>query len=152
MRNLVLALFLGLFLVACNNETANSSSDNNDTEQDSTELTKEDQKDEMEVNIADESVKTFSGTFVEFSLGDRPYYDFKGEDGEITSFMRCEDKNYKFERELSDEEVNDENQGFGSNEDLVGKQFKLTYEIRQEAEYIDGPIGDVKIITKVEEL
>lgn len=152
MRKLLLVFCLGLFLVACNDETANNSHNNNEADKEDTELTKEDQPEEKEVNISDGKDKTFRGTFVEFSLGDRPHYDFKGEDGEITSFMRCEDKDYIFERELSDEEVDDENQGFGSNEDYVGKQFKLTYEVRQEAEYIDGPIGDVKIITKVEEL
>lgn len=152
MQKLLLAFCLGLFLMACNNETANKSNNNNETEKENTELTKEDQPDETKVNISDGKDKIFTGTFVEFSLGDRPYYDFKGDNGETTSFMRCEDKDYVFERELSDEELTDENQGFGSNEDYVGKQFKLTYEVRQEAEYIDGPIGDVKVITKVEEL
>ena len=65
-------------------------------------------------------------------------------------FGGCEAKNFKFSQLLPEKEMNTDNQGWGSNKELQGKWFLLTYKIVERELYIDGPIGKVEIITKVE--
>lgn len=89
---------------------------------------------------------TLKAKFIDFSLGDASHYGFEDETGKIWNFAGCDSKNFEFARELDDAEVNTENQGWGSNEELQGKWFELTIiEVEQE-EYIDGPMVMAKVI------
>ena len=96
--------------------------------------------------------KTFQikAKFREFSLGDASHFSFTTEKGKYMDFGGCEAKNFKFSRLLPEEEMNTDNQGWGSNKELQGKWFLLTYKIVERELYIDGPIGKVEIITKAE--
>ena len=96
--------------------------------------------------------KTFQvkAKFREFSLGDASHFSFTTEKGKYMDFGGCEAKNFKFSRLLPEKEMNTDNQGWGSNKELQGKWFLLTYKIVEREMYIDGPMGKVEIITKVE--
>ena len=94
--------------------------------------------------------KTFQvkAKFLEFSLGDASHFSFTTDKGKYMDFGGCEAKNFKFSRLLPKAEMNTDNQGWGSNKELQGKWFLLTYKIVEREMYIDGPIGKVKVITK----
>ena len=96
------------------------------------------------------STKTFQvkAKFLEFSLGDASHFSFSTDKGKYMDFGGCEAKNFKFSRLLPKAEMNTDNQGWGSNKELQGKWFLLTYKIVEREMYIDGPIGKVKVITK----
>ena len=96
--------------------------------------------------------KTFQvkAKFLEFSLGDASHFSFTTDKGKPMDFGGCEAKNIKFSRLLPKAEMNTDNQGWGSNKELQGKWFLLTYKIVEREMYIDGPMGKVEIITKVE--
>ncbi len=113
---------------------------------------KPDSKQELKPNS---EVKTENGTFnitakfLEFSLGDASHYLFEDGEGKTYDFGRCEADSYIFHRELGESEMNSDNQGFGSNKELKGKWFDITYYEEEQPLYIDGPMGTVKIISKV---
>ncbi|MBT8220254.1 MAG: hypothetical protein KJP00_10530 [Bacteroidia bacterium] len=86
--------------------------------------------------------------FIEFYLGDTEHYIFEDEAGKRWDFAGSQSSKFEFARELDDQEANESNQGWGSNTDLQGKWFKLTYEQREQEQYIDGPIGIVEIISQ----
>ena len=96
--------------------------------------------------------KTFQvkAKFLEFSLGDASHFSFTTHKGKPMDFGGCEAKNVKFSRLLPEAEMNTDNQGWGSNKELQGKWFLLTYKIVEREMYIDGPIGKVKVITKAQ--
>ena len=96
--------------------------------------------------------KTFQvkAKFLEFSLGDASHFSFITDQGKPMDFGGCEAKNVKFSRLLPKAEMNTDNQGWGSNKELQGKWFLLTYKIVEREMYIDGPIGKVKVITKAQ--
>ena len=96
--------------------------------------------------------KTFQvkAKFLEFSLGDASHFSFTTDQGKYMDFGGCEAKNFKFSRLLPKAEMNTDNQGWGSNKELQGKWFLLTYKIVEREMYIDGPIGKVKVITKAQ--
>ncbi len=96
--------------------------------------------------------KTFQvkAKFLEFSLGDASHFSFTTDKGKPMDFGGCEAKNVKFSRLLPKAEMNTDNQGWGSNKELQGKWFLLTYKIVEREMYIDGPIGKVKVITKAQ--
>ena len=88
--------------------------------------------------------------FVGFDMGDAVYYDFESETGEDVCFGGCEDHNYQFAEGLEESEMNSENQGWGTNKELLNKWFIITYIERKQDLYIDGPTGIVKVIIKAE--
>lgn len=133
----LLALFLMAALVACQN-TASKSGDATDTPAD-TENTEAPAPSE-------EKIMTLTAQFVEFSLGDAEHYLFKDKAGKTWDFGGCVDENVQFAEELPAEQADETNQGWGSNKKLQNKWFDLKYAIRQQPQYIDGPVGDVPVI------
>ncbi|MCH2022604.1 MAG: hypothetical protein MK207_09020 [Saprospiraceae bacterium] len=87
--------------------------------------------------------------FVDYELGDASHYTFEDESGEYWDFGECESSDFEFAIGLSEEDSSTDNQGWTSNKDLQGKWFVITYIIREQEEYIDGPVGKVQIITDV---
>ncbi len=104
--------------------------------------------DETENEAIDEDDSAIRAKFIEFSLGDAEHYTFEKENGERIVFDGSEANNYNFGIELPEAEANSENQGWGSNKELQGKWFKLTFFTRQQPQYIDGPMGTARIINK----
>ena len=88
--------------------------------------------------------------FVDFDMGDAVYYDFETESGKDIGFGGKEINNIQFAELLDESEMNSDNQGWGTNKELQGKWFNITYIERQQPMYISGPIGTVKIIIKAE--
>ena len=86
--------------------------------------------------------------FDEFSLGDASHFMFTDESGAKLDFGGNEDTLYKFAEELPANKANETNQGWTSDKKLQGKLFDITYVIRTQPLYIDGPMGEVSIITK----
>ena len=97
----------------------------------------------------DATQKSIDATFVEFSFGDTESYLFEGEDGNLWDFSSCTVPGCDFAVLLSPEEANETNQGWGSNANLVGRAFRLTYEERQQPAYIDGPMTTALVIVDV---
>lgn len=98
----------------------------------------------------DTKAETFSikARFTEFHLGDAEHYLFEDESGKSWDFAGSECEKFDFTRELNEKEADESNQGWGSNKDLQGKWFKLTYVKREQPEYTDGPIVTVEIISE----
>ena len=86
--------------------------------------------------------------FDEFSLGDASHFMFTDESGAKMDFGGNEDTVYKFAEELPANKANETNQGWTSDKKLQGKMFDITYITRIQPLYIDGPMGEVLIITK----
>ncbi len=101
---------------------------------------------------SNENVLTLNAMFVEFSLGDAEHYSFKDKAGKIWDFGGCEDASVKFNQELPEAEANETNQGWTSNKALQNKWFDLKYIIRQQAQYQDGPMGDVPVIVEAKQV
>ncbi|MFM9950973.1 MAG: hypothetical protein ACKV1O_23765 [Saprospiraceae bacterium] len=98
------------------------------------------------------ATQTVKAQFVEFTLGDASHYIFKDEKGQELDFGGCEDTNVQFGVELPENEANETNQGWGANKSLQNKWFNLSYIVRKQPLYPDGPEGDVNIIVKAEEV
>ncbi|OWY20257.1 hypothetical protein C7N43_21885 [Sphingobacteriales bacterium UPWRP_1] len=96
--------------------------------------------------------QTVKAQFVNFTLGDAEHYVFKDEKGEELDFGGCDDKNVKFGVELPEKEANETNQGWGANKSLQNKWFNISYIVRKQPLYTEGPEGDVKVIVKAEEV
>ena len=154
-------LLAGIFFVSCDNSPSSSATKTSQAE-DTTSIETPVQPQELgEESIVDSETptesesekdnKTFKLTakFLEFSLGDASHYIFEDEAGKRWDFGQCEAKNYIFEQELEASEINSDNQGWGSNEDLQGKWFEITYHKEEQPLYIDGPMGTVDVISKV---
>ena len=77
------------------------------------------------------------------------HYIFEDESGNKFDFCRIEAQGFQFDLELPEDEVDSENQGFGINQDLQGKWFLLEYYKNVEPLYVDGPDGEVLVISKV---
>ncbi|MDW7692832.1 hypothetical protein R9C00_11135 [Flammeovirgaceae bacterium SG7u.111] len=92
---------------------------------------------------------TVEAQFMYFSLGDASHYVFEDATGKGWSFGGC-NAGVSFEEGLSEAEANMDNQGWGSNKELQGKWFKLSYTEEERQLYIDGPMGVVEIIQKAE--
>ena len=95
---------------------------------------------------SNEKVMILNARFVEFSLGDAPHYIFEDKNGKMWDFGGCDDTSVSFEKELSEAEADESNQGWSSNTDLQNKWFDIKYVIRQQPQYLEGPIGDVPVI------
>lgn len=92
---------------------------------------------------------TVKAKYTSFEFGDAAYYGFETEAGEKITFNRIDDRSLEFHLELPEAEANEDNQGIGANKELLDKWFTVTYETKQEPMYIDGPVGDVLVATKV---
>lgn len=86
--------------------------------------------------------------FVEFSLGDASHFLFEDESGQSWDFAGNEDPKYAFAQELPAEAANETNQGWGSDENLQGKWFVISYVYKEQAQYPDGPMVNVPVIVK----
>lgn len=86
--------------------------------------------------------------FDEFFLGDAAHFMFTDEYGAKLDFGGNEDTVYKFAEELPANKANETNQGWTSDKKLQGKLFDITFIIRTQPLYIDGPMGEVSVITK----
>ena len=90
--------------------------------------------------------------FIQFELGDAPHFIFKDEKGEEWDFFACRDTSYQFANELPVDQANEINQGWSSNEDLQQKWFAIRYIKDVQPMYIDGPEGEVFIITEASKI
>lgn len=95
---------------------------------------------------------TVTAKFSDFVLGDAEHYIFTDEDGRELDFAGCEAPGINFSAELPEEEINETNQGWGTNKSLQNKWFTIHYITRKQPLYQDGPEGDVNIIVKAEEI
>jgi hypothetical protein len=132
-------------LVSCNGNTKEPAETNSDFEE-------EVPKYANNISRALESENqtfTIKVKFIDFELGDVSHYSFEDESGKYWDFGGYESNDFEFAIGLSEEESNMDNQGWATNKDLQGKWFLLTYFIKEQEEYIDGPIGKVKIIKEV---
>lgn len=148
-----LHLFFSLFLVAslfvaCNETTpdTNTTPDTTTEENNPPESTTDNTPAPVPENTTGTTVKA---KFKSFEFGDAAYYEFETEAGEAITFNRIDDRSIEFHVDLPEAEINEENQGFGANKELLDKWFTITYETKQEPLYIDGPVGDVLVATKV---
>ena len=87
--------------------------------------------------------------FVDFHLGDASHFVFVDEGGKEWEFADIEDTSLVFAVELPESQADETNQGWAPNKTLVGKWFEITYAIRRQPQYTDGPMVDVKVITAV---
>jgi hypothetical protein len=93
---------------------------------------------------------TIEAQFIEFNLGDASHFNFVDRTGKNWDFADCNSTDFEFERLLETAEMNSENQGWGSNKELQSKWFKISYSLEEREQYIDGPMGTVKIIQEAE--
>jgi hypothetical protein len=98
----------------------------------------------------DPLVESFSlkARFVEFHLGDAEHYIFEDESGERWDFSGAESEMFDFTSLLDESEMDESNQGWGSNTELQDKWFDLTYIKREQPQYQDGPMAIVEIISE----
>lgn len=89
--------------------------------------------------------------FIEFSFSDSQSYVFQNEQEAYFDFSQCKVKE-QFSKELSADEANDENQGWGSNTSLQGKWFMISWTEAEAELYEGGPKEKIKVITKIEAL
>ena len=106
--------------------------------------------DEIPDHATDAEIASARLKFVGFELGDASHYLFEDEAGEQWDFAACEGKNCDFGVQLSEEESDESNQGWGSNTELEGEWFNVEYYETERELYIDGPIGKVMIISETE--
>lgn len=139
-KNFILLVFLLAATAACQN----TGSQQQDAATDETAQTAE----ETSTTAKDEKTMTLKAKFVEFTLGDAAHFIFEDEAGKQWDFGGCDDDSMGFARELPEAEANTSNQGWGSNEALQNKWFDLKYVIRVQPLYIDGPDGEVMVITE----
>jgi hypothetical protein len=134
----LIAISSAIALFACNN----SGKDENKPAADSAKSAAVDKP-------ADPSELHVKAQFTDYSLGDASHFIFKDEAGKDWDFASNEDSSYKFAVELPKDKTNESNQGWGANKDLQGKWFDITYTVKDQAQYPDGPMGKVMVITKV---
>lgn len=109
------------------------------------------QFDEIPDHASDAEIIHIKAKFIEFVLGDASHYTFEDEKGKMWDFGGCEADNCDFALELPEAEMNESNQGWGSNPEKVGKWFDLGYFETEQEMYIDGPVGTVYILAEVAE-
>ena len=88
--------------------------------------------------------------FLYFSLGDASHYIFRDSEGKVWDFADISSNEFSFERGLEEEDMNEENQGWGSNEEYQRKWFKIRIKYEERQMYIDGPVGQVALIEHIE--
>ena len=144
MRLLSIIVFsLAATLFSCNDSSK---------KQEETKTTADSSKTVREIKPAADTAKNsmqVSAQFVEFSLSDASHFIFKDQSGKSWDFGGNEDKSFAFNIELPKNKTNDSNQGWGSNTALQGKWFDITYVMRDQPEYQDGPMAKVAVITQV---
>ena len=133
----LLAIGIVTFFVSCKSSTSKK-----------TEEPKMDTVKKIAVDTTSIKEKHVIARFDEFSLGDASHFMFTDESGAKLDFGGNEDTVYKFAEELPANKANETNQGWTSDKKLQGKLFDITYITRTQPLYIDGPMGEVLIITK----
>ncbi len=133
----LLAIGIFTFFVSCKSSTSKK-----------TEESKMDTVKKIAVDTTSIKEKHVIARFDEFSLGDASHFMFTDESGAKLDFGGNEDTVYKFAEELPANKANETNQGWTSDKKLQGKLFDITYITRTQPLYIDGPMGEVLIITK----
>ena len=103
-------------------------------------------QDQTVTNLGSETIKA---KFVDFQLGDASHYYFTDESGKKWEFAENEDKNFDFAIELPENEITEENQGWGANKDLQGNWFIINYEYKEMPQYQDGPMATLPVIIQV---
>ena len=96
-----------------------------------------------------ENARLLTAKFIEFSLGDASHYIFEDKTGKRWDFAENEDPDITFAMELSDDQADESNQGWGSDQSLQGQWFDIKYEYRDQPEYQDGPMASVPVILAV---
>lgn len=140
------ALLLFSLCISCDNTTAEKTVETNIETKIETNIDIPKKTEPAQAN--QEGSTILKAKFVEFHLGDASHYMFEDETGKVWDFGGCDSKDFVFEQELSDAEVTDENQGFGSNKELLNKWFTLTCIKREQPLYQDGPMGEVDVISE----
>ena len=139
-----LFLILCISAFACEQSNENTTGTNNS---DSTALQKRNEDQATEEKKAE--TYQIKAKFLDFDFGDAAHYIFEDETGNKIDFCRIEAEGFQFEIVLPEEAIDSENQGFGINQDLQGKWFLLEYYKNVEPLYVDGPDGEVLVISKV---
>ena len=96
--------------------------------------------------VTDTSIFTIKAKFIDFSLGDASHYGFEDESGKYWDFGDCLSETCDFAQELEESEMDESNQGWGSNKALQGKWFVLTCKKVEQPIYLEGPMGMVDVI------
>ena len=86
--------------------------------------------------------------FVDFALGDTETYIFQDADENYVYFDGCNAEN-DFAYELSEEDADEDNQGWGPNPDLQNKWFMISWTEEERELYEGGELEKVKIIQKI---
>lgn len=152
MKNIFSLIVSVLILSACDNDRDNSQNQKVET------ITKDKVVDVVEEVSApkDDVIELKEGEFlveakfVYFSLGDASHYVFQDTNGVHWDFG-SNSSQFSFAELLDESDMNTSNQGWGSNEEWVGKWFSLICSTDQREQYIDGPIGPVHIIVSAKE-
>jgi hypothetical protein len=101
------------------------------------------QEQQKEPTLPAQEMKEVTARFYSFELQDLIYITFFDQQRERWTFQRCNfnECNFGIEAEVS----NMENQGWETNQDLIGKWFDLTYQY-EEQQFPDGEMGEVMVI------
>jgi hypothetical protein len=94
---------------------------------------------------------TITAKFTGFELGDVQHFSFKEVSGKDWDFTDCEEKQYEFAKELPKAKINEANQGYGPNENLLNKTFEITFEKRDGKKLTNGLMDSVYVITKAQQ-
>lgn len=139
-------LLLILFISALACEQNNKNTTINDNSDSTTQ-----QKSDNDQLLEEKKTETYQikAKFVDFNFGDAAHYIFEDESGNKFDFCRIEAQGFQFDLELPEDEVDSENQGFAANNDMKGKWFILEYYKNIEPIYVDGPDGEVLVISNV---
>ena len=134
-------LFISFFsislVVACNNTAKQAAPEN-----------KIDTADKNSAAPSRGIEKTITAKFIAFELGDASHFLFEDESGKSWDFGGNDDKKFTFEEELPADKANTNNQGYTSNKALQGKWFIISYDIKNQPIYPDGPTGEVLVISR----
>lgn len=95
---------------------------------------------------------TTKAKYIDFNLGDATHYSFEDEEGKSWEFNGHESTDFEFAIELDVDEINETNQGWGPNKELLNKWFELTVEKREQQLYIDGPTTTALVIVKATQI
>lgn len=127
-----------LVLSACNNNTTK--------EEKAATVKKDSAAQNVKINNVTDSSLSLKARFANFQLGDASHFIFTDEKGNEWDFADNQDNNFKFAIELPGDKANEQNQGFASNKELVGKWFTIRYVYKLQPQYQDGPMAKVPVI------
>lgn len=146
LKSFTIICLLGALFFSCRNSTGTQESNSfpEAPEIDSSAVITSPVMDSIAVNT-----KLITAKFIGFSLGDVGHYMFEDATGKTWDFAENEDLYITFAMELSEDQADESNQGWGSEKSLQGQWFDIKYEYRDQPLYEDGPITSVLVILSV---